>query len=74
MFLCFLFRHDEKKKKILEVTLSVPAYLETQFHREASDIFAFFFQEKLIEEVQAGESGIVRKTVKCTSFYLHLKK
>lgn len=61
--LCFCF--SLLYEKILEVT----------FHQEATDIFLiFFFQGKFIEEVQAGESGIVRKTVKCTSFYLHLKK
>lgn len=55
-------------KKILEVIRSLTACFKTQF------LFIFFFQEKFIGEVQAGESGIVRKTVQCTSFYLHLKK
>lgn len=52
--LCFLIRYGGKK--ILEVTFQLER-LQTFFL-----FLKFFFQEKFIEEVQAGESGIVRKT------------
>lgn len=50
-------------QKILEITSSVLQPFKTDFHQEATNIFFFHFhfQEKFIEEFQAGESGIVLK-------------